>query len=324
MPATIHPPQSVTWRVHIDRAMWVGGVRGLMLQALHPVAMWGVWQNSNFQEDPFGRLQRTSDFVGLGTFGGREEVDEAAARVRGIHRSLRILNRDTGRKERLDQPELLLWVHCAEVYSYLQVVRRAGLPVTDAMADRYLDEQRGSATLVGLHAEDVPGSVAEMERYMAEMRPRLRVTEEAAATVRFLMWPTMPENLKFLAPGKPGWFPFGALCYYTLPDWARHMYGVLPEVPQPAVTAALRSFRTAMSTIPERLHDHAFAKPTRDMLARARQRLTAEGYDLSHGLNGLRDPRRWPCHSGGTTPQTPWAGAKRLLHSASAPLRADQ
>jgi uncharacterized protein (DUF2236 family) len=297
MPATVQPPESVTWRVHIDRSMWVGGVRGLMLQALHPLAMWGVWQNSNFQEDPFGRLRRTSDFVGVGTFGSPEEVEEAGARVRAIHRSLRILNHDTGKKERLDQPELLLWVHCAEVYSYLEVARRAGLPMTRAMADRYLDEQRQSATFVGLHAEDVPGSVAEMEAYLAGMRPQLRVTAEAAATVRFLMWPTMPENLRFLAPGKPGWFPFGALCYYSLPDWARRMYGTLPEVPRPAVTAALRSFRLAMNAVPERLHDHAFAKPTRDMLERARGRLAAEGYDVSEGLAGLTNPRRWPHYS---------------------------
>ncbi|MBO2455110.1 DUF2236 domain-containing protein [Actinomadura barringtoniae] len=294
MSATVAPPESVTWRVHIDRSMWIGGVRSLMLQALHPMAMWGVWQNSNFQEDPFGRLQRTADFVGMATFGSHEEIDQLAAKVRGIHRSLRILNHDTGKKERLDQPELLRWVHCAEVYSYLEVARRSGLPLTDAMADKYLDEQRHTATYVGLHAEDVPGSVREMEDYLASMRSQLRVTEEAAATVRFLMWPTMPENLKFLAPGKPGYFPFGALCYYSLPDWARQMYGALPEVPQPAVTAALRSFRTALSTVPERLHDYAFMKPTRDMLERARQRLGAEGYDLGRGLYGLRDPRRWP------------------------------
>jgi uncharacterized protein (DUF2236 family) len=294
MYATVQPPESVTWRVHIDRSMWVGGVRSLMLQALHPMAMWGVWQNSNFQEDPFGRLQRTADFVGVATFGTPEEIDALARKVRDIHRSLRILNHDTGKKERLDQPELLLWVHCAEVYSYLEVARRAGLPLTGAMADRYLDEQRRTATYVGLHAEDVPGSVAEMERYLASMRPHLRVTEEAAATVRFLMWPTMPENLKFLAPGTPGYFPCGALCYYSLPGWAREMYGSLPEVPQPAVTAALRSFRLAMNSVPEKLHDYAFAKPTREMLERARRNLAAEGYDVGRGLYGLRDPRTWP------------------------------
>jgi uncharacterized protein (DUF2236 family) len=294
MAVTVQPPESVTWRVQIDRSMWVGGVRGLMLQALHPRAMWGVWQNSNFQEDPFGRLQRTADFVGVATFGSPEEIEALGAKVRGIHRRLRILNHDTGRTERLDQPELLLWVHCAEVYSYLETARRAGLPLTDAMADRYLDEQRKTATYVGLHAEDVPGSVAEMEAYFTEMRPQLRATDEAMETVKFLLWPRLPENLKFLSAGKPAYFPFGALCYYTLPAWAREMYGLLPEVPQAAVTTALRSFRLAMNSIPESLHDYSFMKPTRDMLDRARAGLAAEGYDLSRGLIGLRDPRRWP------------------------------
>ncbi|MEO3782225.1 oxygenase MpaB family protein [Actinocorallia sp. B10E7] len=294
MAATVMAPESVTWRVHIDRTMWVGGVRSLMLQALHPMAMWGVWQNSNFQEDPFGRLQRTADFVGVATFGSREEIETLAARVRQIHRSLRILNHDTGRKEPLDQPEFLLWVHCAEVFSYLETARRAGLPLTDRMADQYLEEQREAAAHVGLHAEDVPATVAETEAYFQDMRPRLRVTDEARETVKFLLWPRMPENLKFLAPGKPAWFPFGALCYYSLPKWARDMYGLLPEVPQPAVTAALRSFRMAMNSIPESVHDLAFMKPTREMLERSRQALAAEGYDLGGGLIGLRDPRRWP------------------------------
>ncbi|GAA3230707.1 oxygenase MpaB family protein [Actinocorallia longicatena] len=294
MAATVAAPESVTWRVHIDRSMWIGGVRSLMLQALHPMAMWGVWQNSNFQEDPFGRLQRTADFVGMATFGSHEEIDELAAKVRGIHRRLRILNHDTGRTERLDQPELLRWVHCAEVYSYLETARRAGLPLTAKMCDQYLDEQRHTATHVGLHAEDIPGTVAETEAYFHDMRPRLRVTEEARATAKFLIWPKLPENLRFLSPGKPAYFPFGALCYYSLPAWAREMYGMLPEVPQPAVTAALRSFRLAVNSLPEPVHDYAFMKPTRDMLGRARQRLSADGYDLSKGLYGLRDPRRWP------------------------------
>ncbi|MCW2900257.1 MAG: hypothetical protein JWO67_2522 [Streptosporangiaceae bacterium] len=294
MAATVHPPESVTWRVHIDRAMWVGGVRGLMLQALHPVAVWGVWQNSDFQDDPFGRLRRTADFVGVSTFGSPQEAEAIGRRVRGIHRRLRVLDHDTGRTERLDQPELLLWVHCAEVYSYLQVTRRAGLPLTRTMADRYLAEQRQSGALVGLHEEDIPGSVQAMEAYLREMRPRLRVTEEAQATVRFLLWPKMPHNLRFLNPGKPVYFPFGALCYYSLPGWARAMYSALPEVPRPAVTAALRSFRVAMSTLPEPVHDYSFMKPTRDMLERTRLRLRAQGYDTSKGLRGLRDPRRWP------------------------------
>ncbi|GGS65119.1 hypothetical protein GCM10010156_25060 [Planobispora rosea] len=290
----VQPPHTATWLVHIDRSMWVGGVRGLMLQALHPLAMRGVWQNSDFRRDPFGRLRRTADFVGRVTFGSPDEADEIGRRVRVIHRSLRIDDPDTGRTHRVDDPELLLWVHCAEVSSYLSVARRAGLGLTDRQADRYLAEQRRSATYVGLHAEDVPGSLAEMDAYFAQVRPRLKVTPEAAETVRFLLWPRLPAELRMLNPGKPVYFPFGALCHLSLPRWARRMYGVLPEVPDGTVTAALKAFRLGMNALPEPVHDRAFMPSTRAMLDASRRRLGAAGYDVSRGLKGLTDPRRWP------------------------------
>ncbi|SEG98711.1 Uncharacterized conserved protein, DUF2236 family [Nonomuraea solani] len=290
----VQPPQSATWQVHLDRSMWVGGVRGLMLQALHPLAMRGVWQNSNFQDDPFGRLRRTADFVGRVTFGSPEEADEIGRRVRGIHKALRVHDPDTGRTHRVDDPELLLWVHCAEVSSYLEVARRGGLGLSERQADRYLREQRKSATYVGLHLDDVPGSCAEMAAYFKRARPALRVTPEAASTVRFLLWPRLPRELRLLSPGKPAYFPFGALCYYTLPGWARRMYGALPEVPEQAVTAALKAFRLGLNSLPEPVHDRAFMPATRRMLHASRDRLGALGYDVRKGLKGLTDPRRWP------------------------------
>ena len=294
---TAQPPESATWQVHVDRTMWVAGVRGLMLQALHPLAMRGVWQNSNFREDPFGRLRRTADFVGRVTYGSPEEAEEIGRRVRAIHRALRIHDPDTGRTHRVDDPELLLWVHCAEVMSYLEVVRRAGAGITAEQADRYLAEQRRSATYVGLDADDVPGSVSEMDDYFARMRPVLRVIPESAAAVRFLLWPRLPDDMRFLSPAKPVYFPFGALCYYTLPDWARRMYGVLPEVPQIMVTAALRAFRLTMNTIPDFLHQQVLDERTRTMLRSSRERLGAAGYDVGKGRRALVDPRRHPTPS---------------------------
>jgi uncharacterized protein (DUF2236 family) len=290
----VQPPHTTTWQVHLDRSMWVGGVRGLMLQALHPLAMLGVWQNSTFQDDPFGRLRRTADFVGRVTFGSPEEAEEIGRRVRGIHRRLRVTDPATGRNHRVDDPELLLWVHCAEVSSYLEVARRGGLGISERQADRYLREQRRSAAYVGLHPEDVPGSCAEMDAYFRHARAGLRVTGEAVAAVRFLLWPRLPRELRLLSPGKPAYLPFGALCYHTLPEWARRMYGLLPEPPQSAVTAVLKTFRLTANSLPEPLHDRAFMPATRRMLRDARERLGAAGYDVSRGLRGLRDPRRWP------------------------------
>ncbi|WP_201761211.1 MULTISPECIES: oxygenase MpaB family protein [unclassified Nonomuraea] len=122
------------------------------------------------------------------------------------------------------------------------------------------------------------------------MRPSLRVTREAAETVRFLMWPRLPRELRMLSLAKPGWLPFSALCYHTLPEWARRMYGVLPEVPAAAVTAGLRAFRLAMNALPEPVHDLAFMPATRRMLRASRERLGAAGYDVSRGLRGLTGP----------------------------------
>ena len=291
----VQPPHTATWLVHINRSIWVGGVRGLMLQALHPLAMRGVWQNSNFQQDPFGSTRCTADFVGRVTFGTPSEADEIGRRVRGIHRQLRINDPDTGRTHRVDDPELLLWVHCAEISSYLAVARRSGLGLSDRQADRYVAEQRRSATYVGLDPRRGrarfragTGGVPHLHAPRAEGHPRGRVHRTLPALAAACRRAARPH------PRQTRLLPFGALCYYSLPDWARQMYGVLPEVPSSTVTAALKAFRLTMNSIPEPAHDRAFTTGTREMLDSTRGRLAMAGYDTAKGLRGLTDPRRRP------------------------------
>src|SRR5690348_16079628 len=158
-------PSSVTWQMHGDPMMWVAGIRALYLQALHPRAVRGVMQNSDFRRDAWGRLMRTADFVGTTTYGTTEAAERAGARVRKIHTMLKASDPDTGERYAVDEPELLLWVHCAEIDSYLHVLRRSGYPLTDAQADRYLAEHRVSARLVGLDPAAVPGDRAGMAAY---------------------------------------------------------------------------------------------------------------------------------------------------------------
>lgn len=296
MEPTVAAPQSVTWRVHLDRAMWVAGVRSLMLQALHPVAMQGVWQRSDFMDDPTGRLLRTADFVATTTYGSPGEADALATRVRAVHRRLRFTDPETGRRHRVDEPDLLVWVHCAEVVSYLEVVVRAGLRLNPGDADRYFAEQARNAAYVGLDPGDVPASAAQMRRYLAGVRPLLRATPEAVRAVRFLLWPAVPERLKWLAPLKPLWFPVGALAYCTLPDWARRAYALLPEAPgmQTAATTALGVLRSALHACPQTLYNKLFDEVTVRRSIAARDRLEAAGYDLRRGFVGLRDPGTWP------------------------------
>src|SRR5204862_5054850 len=152
-------------------------------------------QNSDFRRDAWGRLMRTANFVGTLTYGTTEAAERAGATVRGIHRRLTATDPATGERYRIDAPDLLLWVHCAEVDSYLHVLRRSGFPLTDAQADTYLDEHRVSARLVGLDPDTVPGDRAALAAYFARMRPELALTPEARQVDDFLRRPPPPAPL---------------------------------------------------------------------------------------------------------------------------------
>ncbi|MFI9813047.1 oxygenase MpaB family protein [Saccharothrix variisporea] len=239
-------PGTVTWQLHADPAMWVAGISSLYLQALHPRAVAGVVQNSNFREDPLGRLVRTANFVGTVSYGTTDEVREAAARVRMVHRALRGED-EHGRRFRIDDPELLLWVHCAEVHSFVTVVRRAGYRLTDAQVDRYYDEQRRTAELVGLHADEVPGSARAMADYFTATLPELKRTADSEVVYRFLHRPPVAGLLRL---GLDAYEPLlGHLAYSVLPPWATALHGHRPY-PEPVATTMLRAARAAALLVP--------------------------------------------------------------------------
>ncbi|WP_141698619.1 oxygenase MpaB family protein, partial [Streptomyces lushanensis] len=172
-------PGSLTWQLHSDPMMWIAGIRALYLQALHPRAVRGVIQNSDFRKDAWGRLRRTAHFVGTISYGTTEAAERAGARVRRIHRHLTATDPVTGERYGVDEPALLLWVHCAETDSYLHVLRRSGIALSDAQADRYVAEHRVGARLVGLDPDQVPGSTAELADYFATVLPELECGPEA-------------------------------------------------------------------------------------------------------------------------------------------------
>ncbi|MGW1184882.1 oxygenase MpaB family protein [Streptomyces drozdowiczii] len=243
-------PASVTWQLHGDPMMWVAGVRALYLQALHPLAVRGVMQNSDFREDAWGRLMRTAGFVGTITYGTTEAAEKAGARVRKIHRHLKVTDPATGRVHGVDEPELLLWVHCAEADSYLQVLRRSGYPLTARQADQYIDEHRHSARLVGLDPDDVPATTAEMADYFAGIRPRLARTSEALDVDDFLRRPPVPP---LLVPARALlWRRVAALAYQSLPPFAHELYGRTAPPPA-AVDRRLRATGALLRAVPARL-----------------------------------------------------------------------
>ncbi|MEN3306266.1 MAG: hypothetical protein V7603_2468 [Micromonosporaceae bacterium] len=248
-------PGSVTWRLHQEPILLVAGLRALYLQALHPVAVAGLAQNSGYRGDPWGRLMRTTNYIGTVVFGTTAEAEAAGERVRAIHRRMRGVDPRTGDLFRVDEPHLLRWVHVTEVESFLTTATRAGLALTAEEIDRYYAEQVRSAALVGLDPASVPASAAEITGYYAGMRPELTLTRDSAGAALFLAAPPLPHRLG-LTPVRLAYSAVSALAVGLLPAWARRLYG-LPGLPTTDLSASLsaRTLRRVLSLVPDRVYE---------------------------------------------------------------------
>jgi uncharacterized protein (DUF2236 family) len=213
-------PSSVTWRVSGDLASPVAGLRSLLMQALHPLAMAGVDQHSGWRRDSVGRLAATSAFLATIIFGERAAAEHAAARVRRIHDHVRGVDAVTGRPYAAGDPALLLWVHVALVQSSLAASQAFGTPVPAGDSDRYVAEMVAAAELVGVPRALVPATVADLERYVASVRPGLCCTPAARESMAYLLG---PPGLDDEVAGF--WHDVCDAGIAVLPDWAREMYG---------------------------------------------------------------------------------------------------
>ncbi|AYC31665.1 DUF2236 domain-containing protein [Pseudomonas cavernae] len=207
-------PDSACWQVHGDfSAMLIGGVSALLLQMLHPRALAGVWDHSNFREDMLGRLRRTGQFISTTTYGARADADKLIARVQRIHEGV-VGTLPDGRPYAANDPDLLTWVHVAEVSSFLKSYLRYRNPEFPGHEqDRYYAEIALVAERLGAH--DVPRSRQAVADYLQAMRPQLRYDSRTREVIRVL-----------LAAPSPSAFarPYSALMLRAgidlLPDWA--------------------------------------------------------------------------------------------------------
>ncbi len=162
-------PDRAIWRVHADAAIFVGALRALLLQSLHPLAMAGVAQHSDFREDPWGRLQRTARFLAGTTYGTAAQAEQACATVRRVHGRVRGIAPD-GRSYDANDPHLLLWVHLAEVDSFLAAHQRFGArPLDRAERDQYVSDLGRVARELGV--PDPPVTVGELARPVGRLPP---------------------------------------------------------------------------------------------------------------------------------------------------------
>jgi uncharacterized protein (DUF2236 family) len=201
------------WHVHTDAAMFIGGLRALLLQSLHPLAMAAVADHSDYRQDPWGRLQRTAEYLTWTTFGTVEQAERAIAQVQRVHEHVVGVAPD-GRPYAANDPHLLRWVHIAEVDSFLAAHQRFGTPRLDAAGrDGYVQDMARVGAVIGV--PDPPRSEAELRAAIDEYRPELASTRAARDSARFLLFPPVPV----VARGP--YTVLGAAAVSLLPWWAR-------------------------------------------------------------------------------------------------------
>ena len=229
------------WRVHADTSMFIGGIRALLLQSLHPVAMWGVSEHSGFRSDPWGRLQRTSAFLATTTYGTIADAERSIAIVKAIHRRVNGTMAD-GRTYAADDPHLLQWIHVASVDSFLTAHQRFGQqPLTSDEADDYVAQSAVVAEKLGVIK--APRTVDELQAAIREYRPELTGSEQAnEAAALLLRDPPLP------AVARIGYTALAAGAVSLLPPWARTQLR-LPTLPIADRLVAQPLAQTMSSTI---------------------------------------------------------------------------
>jgi uncharacterized protein (DUF2236 family) len=241
-------PASVTWRVHADASMFIGGLRSLLIQTLHPLVMAGVADHSDYRHDPLGRFQRTAGFVGITTYGTTAEAEAAVAAITRIHARVTGTAPD-GRPYEANDPHLLAWVHATEIDSFLSAYQRYGnAPISAADADTYVAEMARLGSLIGV--VDPPTSCAELAATLHRFRPELQAGRQARDAVRWLLVPPFPLL------GRPAYGVVASAAVSLLPSWARRMLwlpvapGVEPFVVRPAATVLVRLLGWALAPEP--------------------------------------------------------------------------
>jgi len=216
-------PDSAIARVHGDASMFVGGMRAVILQTLHPAAMRAVSEHSGYRGDMWGRLARTSHFLAVTTFGTASDAQDAVDLVRRIHDSVTGTMPD-GTAYAASDPHLLAWVHVAEVDSFLRSFQLYGKGSLDqAGRDAYVTQAGEVAARLGV--VDPPRTEAELQAALTSYRPELRGTPEAREAVFDVLWrPPLP------VAARPAYAMLRTAAIGLMPEWSREPLG-LPSRP---------------------------------------------------------------------------------------------
>ena len=236
-------PDSPIARVHGDASMFVGGIRAIMMQSLHPAAMQGVADHSGYQGDMWGRLAQVSTYIAITTFGTEQHALEAIRGVQRAHASVTGTMPD-GTTYDASDPWLLGWVHAAEVDSFLTSHDRYGArPLVGSERDEYVAQTAVAAGHLGVL--DAPTTEEGLRRTLAAYAPEIRATPAAHDAIRFLvLHPDLP------LPARPGYLSLVAAAIGLLPAHARRelRLPLLPVVDRALGSLGTRAIRWAMAS----------------------------------------------------------------------------
>lgn len=244
-------PTDAPWVVHRDFGTLVGGIRALLMQALHPGSLAGVRDHSRYEKDPLGRLAGTIRWLTVTTFAGTEAVRTEASRVNRLHDRVNG-EYDTGKAGRsaysAHDESLLLWVHVAFMESFLvahEMFTTTPIPAGDKPtgADNYIGQWGAAVAPLGLTG--VPSSRADVDAFIDGLRVQeiLAVSADTLRIVDFIRRPPLP------APVRPVYRLFFWAAVVSLRPEFREMLGLTAPprwLVAPVTRAMLRTIRWAI------------------------------------------------------------------------------
>lgn len=249
--AGLYLPTDAPWVVHADFGTLVGGIRALLMQALHPGSLTGVASHSRYQQDALGRLSGTIRWLTVTTFGSHSAIAGEAGRVNRMHDRVKG-EYTTGQGEtkayRAADPDLLLWVHIAFTDSFLtchEMYAWRPIPAGNAAtgADNYVAQWSKSVAPLGL--TECPMSHAELnteiERFVGE--GLLQANETTLRVVEFIRNPPLPPMARL------AYRLLFSAAVLSLPPHSRELLGLKAGprwIIQPATRAVLRFMRFAI------------------------------------------------------------------------------
>jgi uncharacterized protein (DUF2236 family) len=206
-------PESIAWKVHADFvSMMIGGISSLILQALHPQALAGVWDHSSFREDLKGRLGRTAFFIAATTYGSVEMANKIIKKVNEIHTKITGLD-EFGKPYSASDPHLLAWVHLTETLSFLEAYQNHRHPkLTKDEQDQYFKEMKFLGEMLGAH--NLPDSLGGTQEAIESYLPELHYGERAQSIIQLL--DDFPSNLQ----SRPFVKLISKAGFINLPSWA--------------------------------------------------------------------------------------------------------